>query len=360
MIRCALFLGLLTAVAIPAPAFALREVIVGNAPIGPGGYSKEVLAAANVQERVYLSEHSMEGSLTMYFKGGPKALNESIRHFAAVPADKREIILIPVPAKPLTHSNKTIPYEWFMYIPTERPARGKRVVPGTATLTIYVSEHLPPRPANTAAARKWIADLGSDDFKLRERAAKELTDLGPSIVPLLHEALTGRGSAEARDRIERILDGASGAIRADVLKIPDGIQVVSLDDLLARFRKKLADRDPGLRGNAAWHIVVDIGAPAEEVLPDLEKMLKTEKETNALAGAAWAAYHLGAGAKPLLPLLNEHAKSTDKNLADICRQAIEQIERSKPVSVSEAEAKKGAAIRKEIREFVQSRTVEKR
>src|SRR5262245_19840943 len=108
MIRCATILGLLTAVTIPTPVFALREVIVGNAPIGPGGYSKEVLAAANVQERVYLSAHSMEGSLTMYFKGGPKALNESIRHFAAVPADRREILVLPIPAKLLIHGKKPI------------------------------------------------------------------------------------------------------------------------------------------------------------------------------------------------------------------------------------------------------------
>jgi hypothetical protein len=354
MKRCAIFLGLLTAFSLPAPALALREVIVGNAPIGPElGYSKEVLAAVNVPERVYLSAHAMEGSLTLYFKGGPKALNESIRHFAALPADKREIIILPVPAKPLIDDKKPIAYDWCMYIPTERPVRGKSKLAGPATLTIYIPEHMPPPPADPAAVRKWIADLGSDDFKVRERAAKELTDLGPSIAPLLREARKGRVSAEARDRIERILDGASGVIRADVLKIPDGMPVVSLDDLLARFRKKLADRDPGVRGNAAWYVVVDVGAPAEEVLPDLEKMLKTEKDVNPLAGAAWAAYHLGAGARPLLPLLREAAKTADKNLASICQQAIEQIERAKSEPVAEAEAKKRATIRKEIRELVE-------
>jgi hypothetical protein len=357
MKRCALVFGLLSFLAIPAPAFALREVIVGNQPLGPGAYAKEVLAAANVQERVYLSSHAMEGSLTMYYKGGPQSLNESIRHFAAVPADKHEIIVVPVPATPLTHSGKPIPYDWIMYIPTERPVRGKIKVPGTARLTIYVPEHLPPPPADPAPARKWIADLGSDDFKVRERAAKELAALGPSVAPVLHDALKDRGSPEARDRMGRLLADVSTTIRADVLKIPDGMTILGWEELLAKFREGIADKDPRVRGHAAGQINFDLlpTPPAEEVVPDLEKMLKTEKEKNPLAGAAWAACRLGAGAKPLLPLLKEHAKSTDEDVARICRQAIENIERSKAEPVPEAEAKKRATIRKEIHEFVEAR-----
>jgi hypothetical protein len=71
MKRYAWFVGLLSTLTIPAPTYALRHVIVGNATIGPGGFDTEVLAAANVQERVYLEGH--DGSLTLYFKGGPKA-----------------------------------------------------------------------------------------------------------------------------------------------------------------------------------------------------------------------------------------------------------------------------------------------
>ncbi|HKA07871.1 MAG TPA: hypothetical protein VKD71_11485, partial [Gemmataceae bacterium] len=68
MNRCALVFGLFSVVAIPAPAFALREVIVGNQPLN--GFSKEVLSAANVPERVFLSHHAEAGSLTMDYKGG--------------------------------------------------------------------------------------------------------------------------------------------------------------------------------------------------------------------------------------------------------------------------------------------------
>jgi hypothetical protein len=87
MKRCALFVGCIALFAAPAPAFALREVILGNRPLPPGfgGLDKEALAALNVEERVYLSNH--EGTLDVYFKGDPKALNDALRRFAAIPAD---------------------------------------------------------------------------------------------------------------------------------------------------------------------------------------------------------------------------------------------------------------------------------
>ena len=46
------------------------------------------------------------------------------------------------------------------------------------------------------------------------------------------------------------------------------------------------------------------------------------------------------------------AKMADENLANIFERAIDNIEKAKPVTVPEAEAKRSATIRKEIREFV--------
>src|SRR5438270_1616249 len=105
-------LGLLAALAVPAPALALRDVIVGNEPVGPGlGLDDQALAAVNVEDRVYLSHHL--GAFDVYFGGGPRALSEAFRRFAALPAESREIILMPVPAKPLVHT-VPIPYDWFL------------------------------------------------------------------------------------------------------------------------------------------------------------------------------------------------------------------------------------------------------
>lgn len=352
MTRRALVAALL--LVLPGPAFAIRHVIVGNEPLGPGhGFGKELLTAVNVEERVYLSEH--DGDLSIYFKGGPAALNRAFRHFAALPADKREIFLLPVPARPLLH-NKPIAYDWMLYVPEEdpRPRRGARLVGRTVTLTVYIPEPLPAPPADPARAKQWIADLSRDDFKTRERAARELLALGPPVAGLLREALTARPSAEARDRMEKMLADVSREIRLDVLELPAGVPVTGLDDLLDGERKRLADKDPAVRGNAV-HALVDHGAPAAEVLPDIETMLKTETDRNAVAGAAWAAYHLGAGARPVLPALRAATARADKDIADICRQAIKRVEAAKAEPVPAAEAKKRATIRAEIKAFVTGR-----
>jgi hypothetical protein len=181
-----------------------------------------------------------------------------------------------------------------------------------------------------------------------------LLALGPPVAGLLRAALTAKPSAEARDRLEKILAEVSREIRLDVLELPAGVPVTCLDDLLDGERKRLAHQDPAVRGNAV-HALVDHGAPAAEVLPDIEKMLKTETDRNAVAGAAWGAYHLGAEARPLLPLLRAAMAKADKDVAVICRQTIDRVEAAKADPVPEAEARKRATIRTEIREFVAKR-----
>jgi hypothetical protein len=351
MSRCAILLLVLV---LPAPAFALREIMLGNRPLGPGsGLDEKTLAAVNMEERVVLSEGGLDGTFDVYFHGGPKALNEAVRRFAAIPAGRHEVVLMPFPARPFEFGKESIPYDWMLHIPGDRAA-GPNRRPARVTLTVYIPNANPPAPADPRAARKWIADLASDDFKVRERAAKELAALGPSAAGLFREALRGKPSAEARDRLEKLLADVSRDLRVDTLEVPAGLEVVGPDDLLARARKKLADKAEHVRGDGANQLA-QCGVPAEEVLPELEKVLKTEPESNAVYGVAWAAYHLGAGAKPLLPALRAVARSKNEAVAKACQQAIESIEASKPEAIPEAEAKKRAAIRKEIREFVAGR-----
>jgi hypothetical protein len=67
-------------------------------------------------------------------------------------------------------------------------------------------EHLQPVPEDYAERlRQRIADLDSDDFRTREQAMRELTRCGPAAVLLLHAALEGKPSPEARVRIETLL-----------------------------------------------------------------------------------------------------------------------------------------------------------
>jgi len=133
----------------------------------------------------------------------------------------------------------------------------------------------------------------------------------------------------------------------------DGLPEVRLVARSGGYGDVVAERErgDGRRGNAASELI-ELGAPAEEVLPDIERMLKTEDHRSALAGAGWAAYHLGAAAKPLLPLLRAAAQKVDKDIVSIFEQAIAHVEKEKAEPVPEAEARRRAVIRKEIREFV--------
>jgi hypothetical protein len=348
MNRLACF-GFVALLGVPGPAFGLVFFTLGNQPIP--GYPPEISAVVNVEERVCLVDH--EGNLSFYFKGGPRALNHALRNFPAIAAAKREIVILAGPARPLTYDKAPIGYDWCLNLPAGADRRGAPADP-KVTLTVYISEPLPPTLADPKAARKWIADLGSDDFKTRDRATRELAELGPAVAAELRAALAGKPTAEARDRIERLLESVSQVIRLDVLALPPGVPVVCLDDFLAQDRKDLTSKDPQVRGHAArWLAYRDV--PAEEVLPDLEKVLKTETESAPLAGAAHAAYYLGPAAKPLLPALRDAAKKADKNIAGVFKQAIEKIEKGAIEPVPEAEARRRASVRTEIREFLAAR-----
>lgn len=354
--RRVFLLGLIVSLFVATPAFALRMIMTGNAPLGPEhGLDKEVLAAFNMPERVILSEGGLGRTYDVYFHGGPKALNEALRKFAAIKAGKHEVILMPFSASPFDFGKKSYPYDWMIHLTGDRfERRGKE--PESVTMTVYIPNPGPPAPADPAAALKWIADLGNDNFKVRERAASELAALGTSAAGLFREALKGKLAAEARDRLEKLLADVSKDLRVDTLELPAGLTVVGPDDLLARARKKLADKNAGIRGNGA-SMLAECGVPAEEVLPDLEKMLKdrSEWESKAAWGALWGANGFGAAARPLLPALRTAAaESKDKEFAKMCQQIVESIEKN-DAPVSEAEAKKRAAIRKEIRELLAGR-----
>jgi hypothetical protein len=340
--RRVIILGLVAILSSATPAFALRMIMTGNQPIGPeSGLNKEVLAAFNMPERVILSEGGLAGYYDVYFHGGPKALNEALRRFAAIKAGKHEVTLMPFPAEPFIFGKKSYPYDWMIHIsgdPAER--RGKE--PELVTMTVYLPNPGPPAPADPAAARKWIADLGNDNFKVRERAAKELAALGPSAAELFREALKGNPSPEARDRLEKLLADVSKDLRVDTLELPAGLTIVGPDDLLARARKLLADKAANIRENGAAKLA-ECGVPAEEVLPELEKILKSESEweSRATYGAVWGASRLGAAAKPLLPALRAVAGAKDKDLAKACQQVIESIEKAKNDPVPEARPRNG-------------------
>jgi hypothetical protein len=120
--RRVIFLGIVASLFTATPAFALRSIMIGNAPLGPG-LDKEVLAAFNVPERVVLSQGPLDGTYEVYFHGGPKALNEALRRFSAIKAGKHEVILMPFLAEPFHFGKESYPYDWMIHIAGDRLER---------------------------------------------------------------------------------------------------------------------------------------------------------------------------------------------------------------------------------------------
>jgi RNA polymerase sigma factor (sigma-70 family) len=109
-----------------------------------------------------------------------------------------------------------VPAEWLADLLSDDAAKAYAAVWRLADAADDVSlpifrEHLRPvTAADMDRVRKAIADLDSDQFRVRDRAFKELTDLGHQAAPALRAALGGKVSVEARNRIERLLANTAG------------------------------------------------------------------------------------------------------------------------------------------------------
>jgi hypothetical protein len=71
----------------------------------------------------------------------------------------------------------------------------------------FLREKLAPvPPPDRGRMAKLLADLDSDQFRVRESAAKELAGLGRLAVPALEAALRAQPTLETRLRLEKILE----------------------------------------------------------------------------------------------------------------------------------------------------------
>jgi hypothetical protein len=82
-----------------------------------------------------------------------------------------------------------------------------RLVAAPEQAVPFLRKCLPPVPRPDAkAVARWIADLDSEDFTVRQKATDELSNLGDAIAPALRGALQGKPSLETRRRVQSLLD----------------------------------------------------------------------------------------------------------------------------------------------------------
>src|SRR5262249_7544995 len=84
----------------------------------------------------------------------------------------------------------------------------------------------PATEASLARARRLVADLDSDEFRVRANAAKELEALADEAAPALREVLGGRPTLEVRRQAERLLERVSVPRSSEVLRRLRAVQVL--------------------------------------------------------------------------------------------------------------------------------------
>jgi hypothetical protein len=131
----------------------------------------------------------------------------------------------------------------------------------------FLGERLRPVtvPSSRQVARR-LADLDSDDFTVREQATAELTKLGDAAEPAVRKALAGRPSAEARRRLERlleVLDRATSPERVRALRAVEVLEQAGLAEA-RQVLGALAGGAPGARLTQAAQAALErlAGRPA--------------------------------------------------------------------------------------------------
>ncbi len=126
-----------------------------------------------------------------------------------------------------------------------------------------LSRQLRPAPPFAKNLAKWLTDLESDDFAVREKATEQIGRLGRPAAPILRKALDGRLSAEARRRVKQALTKTEQAKRT-----PEELR--QLRAVLVLEQTGSAEARALLRGLAAGADGVPLTREAKAALRRLE------------------------------------------------------------------------------------------
>jgi hypothetical protein len=91
----------------------------------------------------------------------------------------------------------------------------------------FLSDRLKPaEEIDAKLVQRLLADLDSDQFETREKAAKELATLGERIAPELQKTLDGNPSEEMRRRVKELLDLPTPVPSGETLRTLRAIQAL--------------------------------------------------------------------------------------------------------------------------------------
>jgi RNA polymerase sigma factor (sigma-70 family) len=115
----------------------------------------------------------------------------------------------------------------------------------------------PATEADPVRVRRLIADLGSTQLAVRDKAARELGDLGQRGVPALRQALENNPTLEVRRRLEALRDDARVVRSSETLRVLRAMQALEhmgtkeATELLERMSKGAARAESTVQARAA-------------------------------------------------------------------------------------------------------------
>jgi hypothetical protein len=118
------------------------------------------------------------------------------------------------------------------------------------TVKLFAKRIKPPPALDPKRMRQWLADLGSDDFTVRDAAARSIVELDHQAIPYLEAALKTGGSLEARRRMEQLLEQQRGtALAPELVRQMRAVMVLELigDDAARGLLKQWAAGPAGAR-----------------------------------------------------------------------------------------------------------------
>src|SRR5262249_22811923 len=89
-------------------------------------------------------------------------------------------------------------------------ALGRRLSSPGSAVAFLGKQLQSAEPVDTKRIERLIADLDDEQFQVREQATRNLEALAERAAPALRKALAGSPSAEARRRLEALLDRLDG------------------------------------------------------------------------------------------------------------------------------------------------------
>jgi RNA polymerase sigma factor (sigma-70 family) len=90
-------------------------------------------------------------------------------------------------------------------------SEGRFLAAPADAVKLFAEKVRPAEALDPERVQRWLADLDSDEFAVREAASKALEGLDQPVIPYLEATLENTKSAEVRERVTRILEHRWGA-----------------------------------------------------------------------------------------------------------------------------------------------------